>query len=110
MIRIIILTTLLILSEIVHAGYKTPEFNDPNSSTAMMYMCIVVGDKHGYAKDALFVLAKIRSKIDISIKKSGDLLNDAYRWYDIKKESMDFKGLWYDLCETPIDNLRRMSS
>jgi hypothetical protein len=108
MIRIILLTSLLLFSGLVYAGYKTPEFNEPNSSIAMMYMCTVVGDKQGYAKDTLFVLAKVRPKLGISIKKSGDLLNDAYRWYDIKKDSMDFEGLWYDLCETPIDNLRRM--
>lgn len=91
------------------AAYKTPEFNNPDSSVAMMYQCAVVGHKKGFAPDAITVISKARKMLKITIKKSGELLNDAFKWYEINEGVYDFQGLWKDLCELPFENLRSAS-
>jgi hypothetical protein len=80
---------------------------------ATVYICAVIGKEEGYFKDSITVLAVALNNpafSEISPKKSGDLLSDAFKWYKTKKYSktftMDFNGYWYELCETPMNNLR----
>ena len=100
---------LILISSTCYAEYKTAEFKDPNSHIPTVYKCAVVGNKQGYADDALAILGRAVDLMGITADKSGMLLDDAYTWYDVKGKKMELSIFWKEYCETPFNNIRRTS-
>lgn len=92
------------------ADFETEEFNDLKSPVATVYMCAVVGVVEGYADDTFDVIAKATPKMGISAQQSDALMMDAFKWYEIKQKTMDFKSMWDAMCKVPFNNLRTYSA
>ncbi|ASK33253.1 hypothetical protein CEK62_02055 [Alcanivorax sp. N3-2A] len=88
--------------------YRTEQFRTGESAVSTLYICVVVGDKEGFSDDSFAILATARRVMEIDAELSGDLLHDAFAWYQKEKNSMDLYGMWNGMCETPMDNLRKM--
>ena len=88
--------------------YRTEQFRTGKSAVSTLYICVVVGDKEGFADDSFTILATARRVMEIDAELSGDLLHDAFTWYQNEKDSMNLYGMWNGMCETPMDNLRKM--
>lgn len=88
--------------------YRTEQFRTGKSAVSTLYICVVVGDKEGFADDSFTILSTARRVMEIDAELSGDLLHDAFTWYQNEKDSMDLYGMWNGMCETPMDNLRKM--
>ncbi|MNT99050.1 hypothetical protein D3C72_2417930 [compost metagenome] len=74
----------------------------------MAYVCAVIGEKCGFAADALPTVADGSVKMGIPAQKAGELMSDALTWWEANHDKYDIASMWESSCKEPLNNMRRM--